>query len=202
MKNRDDGLAEAVAASTSWFRFSDKPFRLCNLKSYRCEFRNNLFYWDCNEKDEFESEYFQNKIFKKENLKLLDICEKDFLKLSESAKKYFLQGFKEYEKHGNPIYIYQPDNPRTYVREYEEKLFWNRLYIPDGKLYLRRRNLITGLITKENVNSGIMKAGKHAAIANGNGMSNTNKFELRQKLNCQKLSINILKQNSVSRYFT
>ena len=29
-------------------------------KSYRCEFRNNLFYWDCNEKDEFESEYFQN----------------------------------------------------------------------------------------------------------------------------------------------
>ncbi len=41
LKNRDDGLEEAVAASTSWFRFSDKPFRLCNLKSYRCEFRNN-----------------------------------------------------------------------------------------------------------------------------------------------------------------
>ena len=37
LKNRDDGLAEAVAASTSWFRFSDKAFRLCNLKSYRCE---------------------------------------------------------------------------------------------------------------------------------------------------------------------
>ena len=28
LKNRDDGLAEAVVASTSWFRFSDKPFRL------------------------------------------------------------------------------------------------------------------------------------------------------------------------------
>ena len=39
LKNRDDGLGEAVAASTSWFRFSDKPFKLCNLKSYRCEFR-------------------------------------------------------------------------------------------------------------------------------------------------------------------
>lgn len=33
LKNRDDGLGEAVAASTSWFRFSDKPFRLCNLKA-------------------------------------------------------------------------------------------------------------------------------------------------------------------------
>ena len=70
-----------------------------------------------------------------------------------------------------------------------------------AKLYLRRRNLITGSITKENANSGIMKAGKQAAIANGNGMSNTNKFELRQKLNCQKLSMNILRQNSLARYF-
>ena len=39
LKNRDDGLTEAVEAATSWFRFSDKPFRFCNLKSYRCEFR-------------------------------------------------------------------------------------------------------------------------------------------------------------------
>ena len=46
LKNREDGLAEAVEAATSWFRFSDKPFRFCNLKSYRCEFRNNLHYWD------------------------------------------------------------------------------------------------------------------------------------------------------------
>lgn len=106
LKNRDDGLAEAIAAATSWFRFSDKSFRLCNLKSYRCEFRNNLFYWDCYEKDEFESEYFQNKVFKKGHLKLLDICKKDFVKLNESAKKYFIQGFKEYDKHGNPVYIY------------------------------------------------------------------------------------------------
>lgn len=141
LKNRDDGLAEAVAASTSWFRFSDKPFRLCSLKSYRCEFRNNLFYWDCYEKDEFESEYFQNKVFKKGHLKLLDICEKDFVKLSESAKKYFVQGFKEYDKHGNPVYIYHPDIPRTYVREYEEKLFWNRLYIPDGQALSEKKKL-------------------------------------------------------------
>ena len=201
LKNRDDGLGEAVAASTSWFRFSDKPFRLCNLISYRCEFRNNLFYWDCYEKDEFESEYFQNKVLKKGHLKLLDICEKDFVKLSESAKKYFVQGFKEYDKRGNPVYIYHPDIPRTYVREYEEKLFWNRLYIPDGELYLKRKNLITGSITKENANSGIMKAGKQAATANGNEMYNTNKFELRLKLNCQKLSMNILNQSNLAHYF-
>ena len=127
---------------------------------------------------------------------------KDFVKLSESAKKYFVQGFKEYDKRGNPVYIYHPDIPRTYVREYEEKLFWNRLYIPDGELYLKRKNMITGSITKENANSGIMKAGKQAATANGNEMYNTNKFELRVKLNCQKLSMNILNQNSLSRYFT
>ena len=70
-----------------------------------------------------------------------------------------------------------------------------------AKLYLRRRNLIIGSITKENANSGIMKAGKQAATANGNEMYNTNKFELRLKLNCQKLSMNILKQNNLSRYF-
>lgn len=70
-----------------------------------------------------------------------------------------------------------------------------------AKLYLKRKNLITGLITKENVNSGIMKSGKQAATANGNEMYNTNKLELKQKLNCQKLSMNILKQNNLSRYF-
>ena len=70
-----------------------------------------------------------------------------------------------------------------------------------AKLYLKRKNLITGLITKENLNSGIMKAGKQAATANGNEMYNTNKLELKQKLNCQKLSMNILKQNNLSRYF-
>ncbi len=48
-------------------------------------------------------------------------------------KNIFVQGFKEYDKRGNPVYIYHPDAPRTYVREYEEKLFWNRLYIPDSQ---------------------------------------------------------------------
>lgn len=54
---------------------------------------------------------------------------------------------------------------------------------PMVKLYLRRKNLITGSITKENANSGTMKAGEPAAIANGNGMLLTNKFVLSQKLN-------------------
>lgn len=40
-----------------------------------------------------------------------------------------------------------------------------------AKLYLKRKNLITGLITKENANSGTMRAGKQAAIANGNEMN-------------------------------
>ena len=70
-----------------------------------------------------------------------------------------------------------------------------------AKLYLKRKDLIIGSITKENANSGIMKAGKQAATAHGNEMSNTNKLELKQKSNYQKLSMNILKQNNLSRYF-
>ena len=61
--------------------------------------------------------------------------------MSDSAKNYFIQGFKEYDKRGNPVYIYHPDIPRTYVREYEEKLFWNRLYIPDGDALSEKKKL-------------------------------------------------------------
>ena len=146
LKNRNDGLAEAVAASTSWFRFSDKPFRLCNLKSYRCEFRNMT-----NAEILFTSIILTSQELMSVNMK----------------KNYF-----------GTVFIFLM-----------------------AKLYLRRRNLIIGSITKENANSGIMKDGKQAAIANGNEMYSTNKLELKQKLNCQKLSMNILRQNSLARYF-
>ncbi len=148
LKNREDGLAEAVEAATSWFRFSDKPFRFCNLKSYRCEFRNNLHYWDYSEREDFEQVYFRNKIFKKGQLKLLDITEKTFQKLSDFAQKYFIQGFEKYDKRGNPIYIYHPAIPKTYVREHEEKLFWNRLYIPDGEALSEKKKIDNWLIYK------------------------------------------------------
>ena len=42
LNNLDDGLAEAVEAASSWFTFSEKPFRFCNLKSYKCEFNNRI----------------------------------------------------------------------------------------------------------------------------------------------------------------
>ena len=201
LKNRDDGLAEAIAAATSWFRFSDKPFRLCNLKSYRCKFRNNLFYWDCYEKDEFESEYFQNKVFKKGHLKLLDICEKDFVKLSESAKNIL---FRDLRNMTNAVILFTSIIliSQELMSVNMKKNYFGIVFIfLTEKLYLKRKNLITGSITKENANSGIMKAGKQAATANGNGMSNTNKFGLRLKLNCQKLSMNILKQSNLAHYF-
>lgn len=56
-------------------------------------------------------------------------------------KKYFVQGFKEYDKRGIPVYIYHPDILRTYFREYEDKLFWNRLYIPDGQALSEKKKL-------------------------------------------------------------
>lgn len=116
-------------------------------------------------------------------------------------KKLFVQGFKEYDKRGNPVYIYHPDIPRTYVREYEEKLFWNRLYIPDGQALSEKKKLDNWLNYKRECELWHYEGWKKAAIANGNGMSNINKFGLRQKLNCQKLSMNTLRQNSLARYY-
>ena len=134
LKNHDEGLCEAVEAATSWFRFSEKPFRFCNLKSYACEFRNDLHHcWDFSLEEKVSEVYFRNKVYKKGQLKLLDICEECFQKLKLCAKKYFVQGFDHYDRRGNPVFIYHPDIPKTYVREYEEKLFWNRLYIPNGE---------------------------------------------------------------------
>ena len=134
LKNLDEGLCEAVEAATSWFRFSEKPFRFCNLKSYACEFRNDLHHLlDFSLEEKVSELYFRNKVYKKGQLKLLDISEERFQKLKPCAKKYFVQGFDRYDRRGNPVFIYHPDIPRTYVREYEEKLFWNRLYIPNGE---------------------------------------------------------------------
>jgi len=52
------------------------------------DIRNNLHYWDYSEREDFEQVYFRNKIFKKGQLKLLDITEKTFqTKLWKSSSK-------------------------------------------------------------------------------------------------------------------
>lgn len=141
LKNRDEGLAEAVQAATSWFRFSEKPFRFCNLKSYECEFRNPLVLWNFSAEEQLLKVYFKNKLYKKGQLKLLDISAERFGKLGAGAKKYFVQRFDRYDRRGNPLFFYHPAIPRTYVREYEEKIFWNRLSIPDGQAQSEEKRL-------------------------------------------------------------
>ncbi|MCR5290749.1 MAG: hypothetical protein K6E51_12220, partial [Treponema sp.] len=145
LKNRDDGLTEAIAAATSWFRFSNKPFRLCNLKSYRCEFRNNLFYWDCNEKDEFEKEYFQNKVFKKGHLKLLDICEKDFIVTSqEELEQKLEEGFQSLEKEkqeDEPINTWKDKNLDHYDASTQVEILKIRLKLQERLLKLSKIGL-------------------------------------------------------------
>ena len=71
------------------------------MKSYGCELRNNLHYWEYSESEDFE----------------------------------------KYDKRGNPVYIYHTVIPKTYVHEYEEKLFWNRLYIPDGEALSEKKKI-------------------------------------------------------------
>ena len=132
LRNHEAGLAEAVEASTSWFCFSEKPFRFCNLKRYCCMYKSRLRFIGFSEEEKIQKDHFQNKIFKKGQLKLLDISEKKFQMLSPQAQKYFTQGFDGYDNRHNAVYLYHPDIPKTYVRECEEKLFWNRYFIPDS----------------------------------------------------------------------
>ena len=89
MRNKDEGLSEAIAASTSFLTFSEKPFRLCNLKSNRTIFDN--LPWQLNKREKMEADRLRH-----------------------------------------PIFIYHPRIPKSYLREDEEKLYWNYLAVPDS----------------------------------------------------------------------
>ena len=65
LNNIDEGLAEAVEAATSWFRFSEKPFRFCNLKDYKCQFNNRILRWDFSAEEKMKDLYFRNKLYRK-----------------------------------------------------------------------------------------------------------------------------------------
>lgn len=129
MRNKDLGLSEAIAASTSYFRFSEKPFRLCNLKNSWTIFDKDLWSF---RREKMEAYFFKNKIYQKGKLELLEISEERFRKLSSSAQKYFIQGLDKIDHRGHPVFIYHPHIPKSYLREVEEKLFWNQLIIPDS----------------------------------------------------------------------
>lgn len=128
LRNKDEGLSEAIAASTSYFRFSEKPFRLCNLKSFRTIFNGN---WGSG-REKMEAFFFKYKIYQKGKLELLDIREEQYKKLSPAAQKYFIQGLEKFDCHGHPVFIYHPHIPKSYLRETEEKLYWNQLALPDS----------------------------------------------------------------------
>lgn len=129
LKNKDDGLTEAIEASSAYLIFSEKPFRLCNLKN-RINFGSA--HWFNNQK-KMEEIYFSKKLYKKGNLTLLDISEHTFKKLSPNAQKYFVQVFDKFNHRGFPIFMYRPKIPQSYLREKEEKLFYTKLLIPDSK---------------------------------------------------------------------
>lgn len=149
LNNLDEGLAEAVEAASSWFTFSEKPFRFCNLKSYKCEFNNRILPWDFSAEEKMKDLYFKDKLYKKGQLKLLDISEESFQKLSMAAKKYFVQGCDRYDARGNAVYIYHPAIPRTYLREHEEKLFWNWLSIPNSEAQSEAKKISNWLDRKK-----------------------------------------------------
>ena len=131
MRNKDEGLSEAIAASTSFLRFSDKPYSLCNFKSSRTIFDGDWRAW-LDKTEKIEATFFKNKLYQKGKLELLDISEDTYKKLSPAAKKYFVQGVLKIDRYGQCVYVYHPHIPKSYLRESEEKLYWNQLAIPDS----------------------------------------------------------------------
>ncbi len=67
MRNKDEGLSEAIAASTSFLRFSDKPYRLCNFKSSRTIFDEEWRAW-LDKTEKIAATFFKNKLYQKESL--------------------------------------------------------------------------------------------------------------------------------------
>ncbi|MBQ9538792.1 MAG: hypothetical protein IJU95_05935 [Treponema sp.] len=137
LRNKDVGLSEAVDAATSCLVFSGKPFRLCNLKSYRTiynavELRMYRMCW-LDREEKIEAAFFKDKIYQKGRLELLDLDGYDYKKLSSAAKKYFSARLKEFDRHGRPVICWHPDIPRSYLRETKERLFWNCRVIPDSE---------------------------------------------------------------------
>ena len=127
MKNKDEGLSEAIAASTSVLVFSEKPFRLCNLKSYNTPY-------DYPSSEKMEAYFFKNKLYQKGKLTLLDISEQQFKKLSPAAQKYFSEYVEKINfRSGRYVYTYRPNIPKSYLRECEEKLYWDTLSIPNSE---------------------------------------------------------------------
>ncbi|MBP5156310.1 MAG: hypothetical protein ILP18_00365 [Treponema sp.] len=137
LRNKDEGLSEAVDAATSYLVFSDKPFRLCNLKSYRTIY-NSIAHrvyrirW-LNKDEKVEDTFFKDKIYQKGRLELLDLDEHDYRKLSPAAQKYFSERLQEFDRHGRPVLCWHPDIPASYLREVKEKLYWNCRVIPDSE---------------------------------------------------------------------
>ena len=152
---------------------SEKPFRFCNLKSYKCEFNNRILPWDFSAEEKMKDLYFKDKLYKKGQLKLLDISEESFQKLSMAAKKYFVQGCDRYDARGNAVYIYHPAIPRTYLREHEEKLFWNCFPFQTRRPNLKQKRFPTGWTAKRNVSFGITKVTAQAGICAGRRRSPT-----------------------------
>ncbi len=90
LRNKDEGLSEAIAASTSYFRFSEKPFRLCNLKSFRTIFNGN---WGSG-REKMEAFFFKDKIYQKGKLELLDIREEQYKNFRLPHKNILFKDWK------------------------------------------------------------------------------------------------------------
>lgn len=144
MRNKDEGLSEAISASTSFLRFSEKPFRLCNLKSSHTAFDRQWL----SGQDRIEAIFFKNKNYQKGKLELLDITEEQYKKLSPAAKNYFTEGVKEVTRYGQYIFVYHPHIPKSYLRETSVKLYWNRLTIPDSTAESEAKKIENWMNTK------------------------------------------------------
>lgn len=113
------GLAEAIDFATVKLTFSGDELRRCNLKD------NYLFKYD----DKYDQHWDENNILRKGILwfRMVDNDYKNFEKLSEDAKKWFIVHEEKYRY--STTYHISANIPRGYCREVVVPIYINQIKI-------------------------------------------------------------------------
>ena len=107
-----EAAIEAVNACGMWILFSGNEPRRCNMKA------NNF----SNLIDE-DSFFYPNKWYKKGELTFVPLCECEYKKLSDSAKKFFISRRVGFDWEDKPIMQYYCIIPASYTKNICEKIY-------------------------------------------------------------------------------
>lgn len=127
------GLSEAIEASSHYLEFSGTELRWCNLK--------NRWLYD-NANGDIKDKYFdENNYYVKGKLTLGDISERQYNKLSDEAKTWFVAKEDSYWAFNRNIksWSYVPKIPSSFLKEKQENLYIVSTRIKNGERESREK---------------------------------------------------------------